>query len=98
MSSCFSNFVLSLELYSVHLVFLPEETDLSSLSGLGSALGEGLVGLGMDDIDLHLKLLSMLDNPAVIVAAAAAGKADVIKEYLTRRPKDVCTLMCACIK
>ena len=65
---------------------------MSSLGGLGDALGEGLGGLGMDDIDLHLKLLSMMDNPAVIVAAAAAGKADVIKEYLSRRPKDVCIL------
>ena len=73
---------------------LPADADSGGLANaLGEGLGglaEGLGGLGMDDIDLQLKLLAMLDNPAVIVAAAAAGKADIIKDYLTRRPKDVC--------
>ena len=79
---------------------LPTENNSGDLgSALGEGLGglaEGLGGLGMDDIDLQLKLLAMLDNPAVIVAAAAAGKADIIKEYLTRRPKDVCPCVHTC--
>ena len=72
---------------------------MSSLGGLSGAL-DGLGGLGdvgVDDIDLHLKLLSMMDNPAVIVAAAAAGKVEVIKEYLKRRPKDVCAVYAICV-
>ena len=46
-------------------------------------------GLDMDDIGLHLKLLSMLENPAVLVAAAAAGDPDTIRTFLSTHPKEV---------
>lgn len=46
--------------------------------------------LGGDLEQLHLKLLSLLDNPAVIVAAAARGDASPIKDYLSKHPRDVC--------
>ena len=39
---------------------------------------------------LHLKLLSLLDNPAVVVAAAAHGDASTIKDYLSKHPQHVC--------
>ncbi len=42
-----------------------------------------------EDLGLHLKLLSLLDNPAVIVAAAAAGDVVTLKDYLTKHPKEV---------
>ena len=67
---------------------------LSDEDDTASSLLEGLGGLGLDggeggDIGLHLKLLSMLDNPAVIVAAAAAGEAKVLRDFLTRHPTEV---------
>ena len=40
---------------------------------------------------LHLKLLSLLDNPAVVVAAAARGDVSAIKDYLSKHPRDVCS-------
>ena len=40
---------------------------------------------------MHLKLLSMLENPAVVVAAAAAGDANMVKQFLSRHPKEVNT-------
>ena len=49
---------------------------------------EGLTG-GGEDLGLHLKLLSLLENPAVVVAAAASGDVDVVKEYLTKHPSAV---------
>ena len=43
-----------------------------------------------EDIGLHLKLLSLLENPAVIVAAAAAGDAGTLRDFLRNHPKEVC--------
>lgn len=44
---------------------------------------------GGEDLGLHLKLLSMLDNPAVIVAAAASGDIGTLKEFLRKHPSQV---------
>ena len=44
-----------------------------------------------EDIGLHLKILSLLENPAVIVAAAAAGDANTLKEFLRKHPTEVCS-------
>ena len=49
--------------------------------------------LGGDLEQLHLKLLSLLDNPAVAVAAAAQGDASTVKEYLSKHPQDVCVYL-----
>ena len=43
----------------------------------------------LDDIHTQLRVLSMLDNPATVVAAAAARDADTIREFLTRNPQHV---------
>ena len=53
------------------------------------------MGLGGEDgdIGMHLKLLSIMENPAVIVAAAAAGDADTLKSFLIKHPKEV---QCSC--
>ena len=45
--------------------------------------------LDLSDIRTQLRLLSLIDNPATVVAAAAARDADVVREYLTRNPQDV---------
>ena len=50
-----------------------------------TADGEG------EDLGVHLKLLSLLENPAVIVAAAASGDIATLKDYLSKHPRDVCT-------
>eukprot|EP00731_Ephydatia_muelleri_P014626 Em0008g346a len=42
-----------------------------------------------DDMNLHMKLLSLLDNPAVIVAAAASGSVSNLREFLLKHPSDV---------
>lgn len=44
-----------------------------------------------DDMNVHLRLLSLLENPAVVVAAAAAGDVSTLKEFLTKHPKEVNT-------
>jgi E3 ubiquitin-protein ligase mind-bomb len=56
-----------------------------------------------EDLGLHLKLLSMLDNPAVIVAAAASGDVVTLRDFLTKHPSQVNTkaagkaaIHCAC--
>ncbi len=41
------------------------------------------------DMDLQLKLLSLLENPAVIVAAAANGDVTIMREFLTKHPTEV---------
>ena len=43
-----------------------------------------------EDLGLHLKLLSLLENPAVIVAAAAAGDVVSLRDFLQKHPKEVC--------
>ena len=43
-----------------------------------------------EDLGVHLKLLSLLENPAVIVAAAASGDIPTLKDYLSKHPRDVC--------
>lgn len=65
----------------------PDVPDDDSVQGLAS----GLEGLDVDggDIGLHLKLLSLLENPAVIVAAAAAGDPDMVEKYLTQHKHQV---------
>ena len=44
-----------------------------------------------DDTDLasQLKLLAILDEPSVIVAAAASGELSVLKAYLACHPQSV---------
>ena len=44
-----------------------------------------------EDLGVHLKLLSLLENPAVIVAAAASGDIATLKDYLSKHPQDVRT-------
>jgi hypothetical protein len=39
-----------------------------------------------EDLGLQLKLLTMLDNPAVIVAAAASGDVGTLRDFLTKHP------------
>ena len=48
-----------------------------------------LSGVGGEDIGVHLKLLSLLENPAVVVAAAAAGDTSTLREYLSKHPSAV---------
>lgn len=45
--------------------------------------------LETEDLGLHLKLLSLLENPAVIVAAAASGDVDTLRDFLRKHPKEV---------
>ena len=45
--------------------------------------------LETEDIGLHLKLLSLLENPAVIVAAAASGDVVTLRDFLQKHPKEV---------
>ena len=45
--------------------------------------------LETEDLGLHLKLLSLLENPAVIVAAAASGDADTLRDFLRKHPHEV---------
>ena len=47
--------------------------------------------MDLEDIGLHLKILSLLENPGVIVAAAAAGDANTLKEFLRKHPTEVCS-------
>ena len=47
--------------------------------------------LESEDIGLHLKLLSLLENPAVIVAAAAAGDVGTLRDFLSKHPHEVNT-------
>lgn len=42
-----------------------------------------------EDLGLNLKLLSVLDNPAIIVAAAASGDVQTLREFLSRHPSQV---------
>jgi hypothetical protein len=45
-------------------------------------------------LGVHLRLLSLLENPAVIVAAAASGDIPTLKDYLSKHPRDVRTCTC----
>ena len=42
-----------------------------------------------EDMDVQLKLLSLLENPAVIVAAAASGDVSTMRDFLSKHPKEV---------
>ena len=42
-----------------------------------------------EDLGLNLKLLSVLDNPAIIVAAAASGDVGTLRDFLTKHPSQV---------
>ena len=42
-----------------------------------------------EDTDVQLKLLSLLENPAVIVAAAANGDVSVMRDFLNKHPNEV---------
>lgn len=44
-----------------------------------------------EDIEFHLKLLTLLDNPAVIVAAAAADDPETLRKFLVKHPTEVRT-------
>ena len=63
-----------------HYVTLVSWSDLAASGALDGDLEQ-----------LHLKLLSLLDNPAVVVAAAAHGDASTIKDYLSKHLRDVCS-------
>ena len=41
------------------------------------------------DMDLQLRLLSMLENPAVVVAAAASGDVSTMRDFLAKHPSEV---------
>ena len=41
-------------------------------------------------MDVQLKLLSILENPAVIVAAAANGEVSIMRDFLKKHPNEVC--------
>ena len=45
---------------------------------------------GGEDLGMQLKLLSLLENPAVIVAAAASGDIPTLREFLSKHPSQVC--------
>ena len=47
-----------------------------------------------EDLGLHLKLLSLLDNPAVIVAAAASGDVATLRDFLRKHPHQVDLFLC----
>ena len=40
-----------------------------------------------------MKLLTMLDNPAIIVAAAASGDMATLQDFLSKYPAQVCIVM-----
>ena len=42
-----------------------------------------------EDLSMYLKLLSFLDTPALIVAAAASNDASTVREFLSRKPHEV---------
>lgn len=42
-----------------------------------------------DGLGLQLKLLSLLENPAVIVAAAASGDVATLRDFLRKHPTQV---------
>ena len=43
-----------------------------------------------EDLGLQLKLLTLLDNPNVIVAAAASGDVGTLQNFLRKHPSQVC--------
>lgn len=55
-------------------------TELSVAEGLSTTA---------DLEQLQMKLLSLLGNSAVVVAAAANGDESVVKDFLTKNPQDV---------
>jgi len=44
-----------------------------------------------EGLGLQLKLLSLLENPAVIVAAAASGDVATLRDFLQKHPTQVFT-------
>ena len=42
-----------------------------------------------EDLSLQMKLLSVLDNPAVIVATAASGDVGTLRGFLRKHPSQV---------
>ena len=53
--------------------------------------GGGLLdGMGAGtDLETQLRILSLLENPAVVVAAAAANDARAMREFLVKHPSEV---------
>lgn len=41
------------------------------------------------DLETQLRILSLLENPAVVVAAAAANDARAMREFLVKHPSEV---------
>lgn len=41
------------------------------------------------DIEMQLRLLSLMENPAVVVAAAAAHDVDQMRDFLKKHPTEV---------
>ena len=65
-------------------------TNVNSISAL-SYEEEG------EDLGMQLKVLTLLDNPAVIVAAAASDEVGTLRDFLTKHPMQVfsiSTFMC----
>ncbi|XP_019848978.1 PREDICTED: E3 ubiquitin-protein ligase MIB2-like [Amphimedon queenslandica] len=57
----------------------PPDTDNGLLDGLGGGV----------DIETQLRLLTLLENPAVVVAAAAANDTNALREFLVKHPSEV---------
>lgn len=61
--------------------------EMAGMSGMpGMAGAEGLSG---NLEELQLKLLSLLGNSAVVVAAAASGDESTVRDYLSKNPQEV---------
>ena len=82
--------------YSRRLSSYPWHLKSITLSGLN--LGEGLTsGLGIgeglgttaDLEQLQMKLLSLLGNSTVLLAAASSGDESTVKNFLTKNPQEV---------
>ena len=43
-----------------------------------------------DDLEFHMQLLALLENPAVLVCAASTGDVGSIRSFLVKHPKEVC--------
>ena len=42
-----------------------------------------------EDLDLQLKLLTILNDPTVMVAASASGDVGTLRDFLTKNPSQV---------
>ena len=49
--------------------------------------------IGDSDLPMHVHLLSLLENPAAVVTAAAAGDMDTLRNFLRKKPDAVSELV-----